>query len=193
MYISGTETFFMVTIATLAGLTARDILQMGHYGYTSTQAYVPVQQPEGNQVSFAFRLETLVTPKQKTWHTNETELEELNEEIATGHSFAAYEASRLIGFIIAEKRDWNNTCYISQLTVAASQRRKGTGAQLMAAMIAHARTLKVRLLELETQNTNVPAVNFYLKQGFQVSGVNLRLYDPVWCPGEVAFYMTYGL
>ncbi|MBC9932993.1 GNAT family N-acetyltransferase [Chitinophaga qingshengii] len=183
----------MVTISSLAGLTAMDILQMGHYGYTSAQAYVPVQQPEGDQIGFAFRLETLATPKQKTWHTNETELEELNEEIAAGHSFAAYENGRLTGFIIAEKRDWNNTCYISQLTVAASQRRKGTGAQLMAAMIAHAGTLNVRLLELETQNTNVPAVNFYLKHGFQVSGVNLRLYDPVWCPGEVAFYMTYTI
>ncbi|MBC9909671.1 GNAT family N-acetyltransferase [Chitinophaga varians] len=183
----------MLTIAPLSGLTAMDILQMGHNGYTSTQAWVPVQQPDQQDTIFAFRLETLATPKQKTWHTSDTELEELNEVMAQGHSFAAYNDGRLAGFIIGEKRDWNNTLYISQLTVAAAERRKGIGEQLMATLIAHTRPLNVRLLELETQNTNVAAVSFYKKQGFHVSGVHLKLYDPVWCPGEVAFYMTYEL
>jgi ribosomal protein S18 acetylase RimI-like enzyme len=168
-----------------------DILQLGHNGYTSTQAWVPVQQPDQQDTIFAFRLETLATPKQKTWHTSETELEELNEVIAQGYSFAAYENGRLTGFIIGEHRDWNNTLYVSQITVAASERRKGTGAQLMDTLIAQARQLKVRLVELETQNTNVAAVSFYKKQGFRISGIHLKLYDPVWCPGEVAFYMTY--
>ncbi|MGN7824911.1 GNAT family N-acetyltransferase [Chitinophaga sp. 22536] len=183
----------MVTISPLSGLTAMDILQLGHNGYTSTQAWMPVQQPDQQDTVFAFRLETLASPKQKTWHTSDEELAELNETIEQGHSLGAYEQGRLRGFIIGEKRDWNNTLYIAQLTVAAAERRKGIGEQLMAALITHAKQLKVRLLELETQNTNVPAVSFYKKQGFRVSGVHLKLYDPVWCPGEVAFYMTYDL
>ncbi|NML39737.1 GNAT family N-acetyltransferase [Chitinophaga sp. G-6-1-13] len=183
----------MAIISPLSGLTAMDILQMGHNGYTSTQAWVPVQQPDQQETVFAFRLETLASPKQKTWHTSETELAELNEVMLQGHSFAAYEQGRLTGIIIGERREWNNTLYISQLTVAAAERRKGTGALLMDTLIAHAKQLKVRLLELETQNTNVAAVSFYKKQGFRISGVHLKLYDPVWCAGEVAFYMTYDL
>lgn len=183
----------MTTILPLRGLTAMDILQMGHNGYTSSQAWVPVQQPDGGEMTFTFRLETLASPKQKTWHTSETELAELNEVMQQGHSYAAYDNGRLTGFIIAGKRDWNNTLYVAQLTVAASERRKGIGVQLMNTLIGHAKPLKVRLLELETQNTNVPAVSFYRKQGFRLSGVHLKLYDPVWCPGEVAFYMTYEL
>ncbi|WP_212004747.1 GNAT family N-acetyltransferase [Chitinophaga sp. HK235] len=183
----------MLTISPLKNLTITDIRSLGRNGYTSELAYIPVPQPDNEHIVFDFRLTTLDKPVHKTWHTSDEELDELNEVLAQGHSFAAYEEGGLLGFIIGEERQWNNTLYIAQLTVAATGRRKGIGSRLMQAIIQHAAKLRVRLLELETQNTNVPAVTFYKKHGFSVSGVHLKLYDPVSCPGEVAFYMTYGL
>ncbi|RBL90333.1 GNAT family N-acetyltransferase [Chitinophaga flava] len=183
----------MLTISSFKKLTITDIRSLGHNGYTSELAYMPVSQPDTEHIIFDFRLTTLDRPVHKTWHTSEEELDELNEVLAQGHSFAAWEEGKLLGFIIGEERPWNNTLYIAQLTVAASGRRKGIGSRLMQAIIQHATKLQVRLLELETQNTNVPAVTFYKKHGFSVSGVHLRLYDPISCPGEVAFYMTYSL
>jgi ribosomal protein S18 acetylase RimI-like enzyme len=41
---------------------------------------------------------------------------------------------------------------------------------------------------LETQNTNVPAILFYRRQGFEIDGLQFSQYDGE--PGEQAVFMT---
>jgi len=59
------------------------------------------------------------------------------------------------------------------------------------ALISHARAKQLCLIELETRNTNAPAIAFYRQQGFAITGLNIKLYNQE--NGEIAIFMTYQL
>jgi len=53
-----------------------------------------------------------------------------------------------------------------------------------------ARVAGFRVLVLETQNTNVPAIRFYRKAGFEVEGIDLSYYSNTdITDGEIAIFM----
>lgn len=54
--------------------------------------------------------------------------------------------------------------------VAPPQRRKGVGAALLAEGIGHAAAAGARRVWLEVRASNQVAINFYLRNGFRVSG-----------------------
>jgi GNAT superfamily N-acetyltransferase len=62
-------------------------------------------------------------------------------------------------------------------------RRKGIGSSLFAATVLWAAQRSCRLLKVETQNINVPACRFYVKQGCVLGTVNRFAYDEF--PDEV--------
>ena len=68
---------------------------------------------------------------------------------------------------------------------------------LVEALAGHARqATAARCLWLETQNVNYPAVQFYLKMGFRLCGLDETLYqpdDPQLLPGEMALYFARDL
>jgi len=59
-----------------------------------------------------------------------------------------------------------DTGYIDQIVVATAVRRRGVAAQLIAA----ARDVSPTVLELHVNQDNAPAVAFYRREGFAVSG-----------------------
>jgi putative acetyltransferase len=59
-----------------------------------------------------------------------------------------------------------DTGYIDQIVVATAARRRGVAAQLIAA----ARAVSPTVLELHVNQDNAPAVAFYRREGFAVSG-----------------------
>jgi ribosomal protein S18 acetylase RimI-like enzyme len=75
--------------------------------------------------------------------------------------------------------------------VSEKYRQKGIGKLLIEKVIAHAQHKNFRLIELETQNTNVPAIKFYQNQGFKITGLNMKLYNEE--KNEMALYMTYDI
>ncbi|WP_342333370.1 GNAT family N-acetyltransferase [Pedobacter sp. FW305-3-2-15-E-R2A2] len=66
---------------------------------------------------------------------------------------------------------------------------RGFGAALIRKAVEQAREDKFRLVMLETQNTNVPAILFYWRQGFEIDGLQFSQYDGEQ-PGEQAVFMT---
>ncbi len=56
-------------------------------------------------------------------------------------------------------------------------RRKDIGTALMKHAIAIAKQKGARMLVLETQSCNVPAIEFYLRQGFDLIGFDLAAYS----------------
>lgn len=183
----------MINVLPITAITEEEIKDLGHNGYQSGYVYKIVQQPDKDTCSFMFEVTPLDTTFHKTWTASAEDIAEYNQLLPQGHSYGAFEDGKLVGFIIAEARSWNNTMYVAVLSVSSDERKKGIGSLLLDKLIAHTARLNYRLLELETQNTNVPAVSFYLKRGFNITGVNLKLYDPAVNPGEMAFYMTYEL
>lgn len=56
----------------------------------------------------------------------------------------------------------------------------------MEAVADEAKEANLRIIVCETQNTNVPAIEFYRKVGFEIGGVDLSYYDMI---EEVAIFM----
>nr|WP_262916983.1 GNAT family N-acetyltransferase [Chryseobacterium cucumeris] len=160
-------------------------MDWGHNGYTTDVRYVVSSIEFGG--SFEFILKEKSLPYHKIWETTSEDLEELNTIIEQGNSFGAFVNEELAGWIICEQRTWNNSFYIENILVNEKYRRQGIGIKLIKSAIKEARKLNSRVIELETQNTNYPAIQFYRRMGFNITGLNTRLYEN---PEEIALFMT---
>lgn len=67
--------------------------------------------------------------------------------------------------------------WLTDLVVAASQRRKGVGTRLVLAAQTWARTHSQERLVLEMQSKNYPAIRMAQKLAFEFSGYNDRYYE----------------
>ena len=87
---------------------------------------------------------------------------------------------------------WNNRMRIWDFLIENDSRRSGIGSELMNLAKREATRAGARMLVLETQSCNVPAINFYLKHGFQLIGFDLAHYsnDDV---SRREFRMEFGL
>lgn len=140
--------------------------------------------------SFEFVLKEKQISYTKVWSTDSDDVDELNEIIEHGHSFGVFENEELMGWIIGEHRTWNNSFYIENILISEKLRRNGAGALLIKNAVREARQLNCRIIELETQNTNFPAIQFYRRLGFSITGLNTRLYENA---EETAVFMTLDL
>ena len=82
-----------------------------------------------------------------------------------------------VAYLELAREEWNDRLVITQLLVEEPYRGKGIGKTL----VDHAKKIAVhedrRLITLETQSCNLPAIEFYRKQGFVFSGTNLHFYS----------------
>lgn len=170
-------------IRKLQKLTSNPSLHWGHNGYTTDKIYSVSSIEYGG--SFEFTLKEKPLSYTKVWTTDD--IEELNTIIEKGNSFGAFANDELIGWIIGEHRTWNNSFYIENILIDEQYRRQGAGILLIKNTVREARRLACRVIELETQNTNYPAIQFYRRMGFNITGLNTRLYEN---PEEIALYMT---
>ncbi len=83
----------------------------------------------------------------------------------------------IIAFLEFDTEEWNNRLIMTQLLVKEECRGKGVGRLLMDFVKDFARREDYRVITLETQNTNVPAIDFYLKCGFVFCGTNIFFYS----------------
>jgi ribosomal protein S18 acetylase RimI-like enzyme len=72
---------------------------------------------------------------------------------------------------------WNNTFWLVDIRVRGEARRTGLGSALLGELKGRARREGVRGISVETQINNVPAINFYRKHGFEISGFNDHYYE----------------
>ena len=91
--------------------------------------------------------------------------------------FAARLEGRDLGYLELSHERWNDRMRISNLWVAEDCRRQGIGAALMARAEAEARWAGARALVLETQSCNHPAISFYRRQDFALTGLDLTAYS----------------
>jgi ribosomal protein S18 acetylase RimI-like enzyme len=172
-------------------LTENEFSTWGHNGYESYQIFTINVINQQESISFSLSLKSLEEPYLKHWEIKSADIDTFNEIIKAGHSFGAYEDDRLIGIVICEERTWNNSLHIESILVSEKYRQKGIGKLLIEKVIVHAEHKNFRLIELETQNTNVPAIKFYQNQGFKITGINMKLYNEE--KNEMALYMTYDI
>jgi ribosomal protein S18 acetylase RimI-like enzyme len=126
----------------------------------------------------------------KRWDDGPSDRQRRREVLAEGLSYGAYFDGRLVGVVLMERRQWNDTLHVEDIEVMPPHRGRGIGRSLLDKAVASARALGARLVSLETQNTNVPAIRFYRANGFEIDSVDLSLYtNDDAAHGEVAIIM----
>jgi ribosomal protein S18 acetylase RimI-like enzyme len=68
-------------------------------------------------------------------------------------------------------------CGFGSFLVEEEFRRRGIGTLLMKHAVKVAEEKKARMLVLETQTCDVPAINFYLKFGYELIGFDTAAYS----------------
>ena len=84
---------------------------------------------------------------------------------------------QMIAFLEFDTEEWNNRLIMTQLLVKEECRGKGVGRMLMDFVKDFAVKEDYRIITLETQNTNIPAIDFYFKMGFTFCGSNIFFYS----------------
>ncbi len=158
-------------------------------GYVSTDRYQVSKTETADEFCFIFKRQKLNEPYVKHWSFSEEDFKNYSELVNQGLSLGAYDAGQLMGIAISEKIEWNRSLWIREFGVAESYRRKGVGRQLMGQVAEVAKAEGLRILVCETQNTNVPAIDFYRSVGFEVEGIDLSYYTNRDVEGEVAVFM----
>lgn len=174
---------------------ADDDLRSLIVGYTSQHRYQVDRTPADAQSPALLSLTLTRVPLQQPYVKRYAPLEE--EDLAHYHGlpaggfcFGAYADGNCVALALAEPQDWNRSLHVLELHVAPHCHRQGIGARLLEAVEDAGRAAGLRTLVCETQNTNVPAIDFYRRQGFTVDGIDLSLYSNDDFPdGEVALFM----
>jgi ribosomal protein S18 acetylase RimI-like enzyme len=91
--------------------------------------------------------------------------------------FAAELEGEQVGWIELGFQKWNNRMRIWELLVEEGFRRKGIGTLLVDYAVKVSKERKTRMLVVETQSCNIPAINFYLKHGFELIGFDIAAYS----------------
>lgn len=90
--------------------------------------------------------------------------------------FGVFDRKKLVGIIEGSIETWNNRYRVWNLLVDKKYRRNGYGKALLEHTIEVAKSMGVRAMVLETQSCNVPAIEFYMKQGFHFIGFDTMAY-----------------
>ena len=178
-------------IGRLATLSPDELARIAS-GYASEEKYrVRVQGTGTGGWRFELRRVPVSPPYVRVDHHPASDIARLNRALAGGTSLGAWDGGLLVGIAVTERMEWNRNLVIWEFHVAASHRRRGIGRELMEQVFAAARSLGVRSVTAETQNANMPAIQFYRACGFTLEGVDLSLYadDHLGEDREVALFM----
>ena len=151
-------------IRKLEKLTYNPTLNWGLYGYETDKILVISAIEIGS--SFEFNLREKKQSYRKVWETHSDDIDELNEMIAQRHSFGAFDNDELIGWVICDFREWNNSLFIENMLISEKYRGQNVGRLLIKSVNREARDLQCRIVELETQNTIILLFSFTGKQAF---------------------------
>ena len=88
--------------------------------------------------------------------------------------FAALEEAEVAGYLVAQRIF--PEIEILKIAVKKSERRKKIATELFCALLGHAKAEKAERLILEARRSNIGAIGFYDKLGFEVDGFRENYY-----------------
>jgi ribosomal protein S18 acetylase RimI-like enzyme len=142
------------------------------YEYTTNQHYKVQISHTKKSWTAELVLTPLPEPVQKRF-----EEQLFAEHVEEPRAFTAIHNDKQIGWIQLGYEKWNNRMRVWELLIKKEHRRKGIGTQLMQHAIKLAKERGARMLVLETQSCNTNAIQFYLKQGYELIGFDTTAYS----------------
>lgn len=104
--------------------------------------------------------------------------------------YLAYLGGSCVGQLVL-KEDWNGYGFIEDICVSRNARGQGVGSALIQKAREWATARNLSGLALETQDNNLLACRFYLRQGFQLGGVNTLFYRNFHNPETALFWYLF--
>lgn len=180
----------MVEINLLSQLPLDDLRRVIS-GYISHHKYVIGKTEAADQTVISMQLVSLERPYVKRYDYLDAEtLARYSRVLKHELSFGAYDDDRLVGIVLAEPSQWNNSLWVWEFHVAETHRGRGIGRQMMEFLAGTGKAAGLRTIVCETQSTNVPAIRFYRRLGFTLEGIDLSYYtNDDWPDGEIAVFM----
>ena len=145
-------------------------------GYTSNHKFNVIKNESLEKTTIEIELQELDKPYVKRWQPDPEMESHYLEILSQGLSLGLYKGSELVGIALAEKRDWNRTLWVWEFHIDPEYQGQGTGGKLMETLVNLGIKAGCRVMVCETQNTNVPAIRFYRKMGFEIGAVDLSYY-----------------
>ncbi len=147
-----------------------------HYVYTSDAHYVLASESKKECFSFSFKREKL----ESVYHHDsfDTLFDDTWKHCEAYGVFTA-DSGEPIAYLELAREEWNDRLRITNLLVKEEFRRRGIGAFLIGKAKEIALKEDRRIITLETQSCNIPAIDFYLHNGFVFSGTNLYFYSNI--------------
>ncbi len=142
--------------------------------------------------SLAFELwETPVDPPlYKSFREYEHKLEEVESRLSSVEGgYVALAGGQIAGAVLLNVEQWRSVARIEDIIVGRQFRRYGIGSLLLNCASDWARNRGCWAIVLETQNVNYPAIQFYLRNGFEAWSVHKHFYPPGPVEHEVAIFM----
>jgi len=151
-----------------------------------------VNSMASNTPALAFEL--LETPADPPLYKNYAEFESnlADVEARLCNSEGGYIAladGHVAGVILLNVENWRSVTRIESIIVGRQFRRYGIGSLLLSCAADWARKHACWAILLETQNVNYPAIQFYLRNGFEVWSINQYFYPPGSVEHEIAIFM----
>ncbi|NLL91994.1 MAG: GNAT family N-acetyltransferase [Ruminococcaceae bacterium] len=112
-------------------------------------------------------------------------LQELNNGISS--IFIAKRKTETIGFVIMRITDCSE---IVEIAVSSKHRKCGAGRALISKCIEGSKCNSICDIILQVRKSNIGALNFYLKCGFEVLGERRNVFDN---PAEDGYIMNLGI
>ncbi len=147
--------------------------------YASDRYLRVMKTGENFEVGFRLQIEELTEPfrSQGLSIVREKDKEEIRSRMDGGAlQLVVEQDGRLIGFLDVEIESWRTVAKVWNLLVDEKYRRQGIGMELVSRAIEFGRENDCRAIAVETQTTNWPALNFYLKMGFEICAVDDHFY-----------------
>lgn len=145
-----------------------------HYSYTTNEHYkVSVLETKER---FELNLERCAYSEPKIVENIDTLYQDYWEN-AEAYGVCDDESGEILGIFEFAAEEWNNRLRMTQLLAKPEHRGKGVGKFMVDFVKSVARERDYRVIVLETQNYNTPAIDFYRSQGFKFCGGNTYFYS----------------
>jgi ribosomal protein S18 acetylase RimI-like enzyme len=160
-------------------------------GYTTSAIYQVEWLDSEPQAFISLTREALPEPRTFRFPHSDDELAHYRAIVPGEYCLAAYDGDLVVAVAIAEAQGWNNVLWVWDFHVAEAYRGQGIGRELMEKLAVRASAAGLRAIVCETQNTNVPAIDFYRAVDFAIEGVDISYYtnEDMRPGGTVAVFM----
>lgn len=141
-----------------------------HFQY-QTNAYYDIDQDS----NYLFSVKLIRKPFGKIINKQFTDLL-FQDYLENPSAFILKDGDQVIGYLEIERESWHKRLRITNLLIMPDYRCQGFGSVLMQLAKKIGLEEGLRELILETQSCNIKAIDFYLKHGFTVVGIDLSAY-----------------